>query len=167
MKEKIYLCGFMGSGKTTVGKILSEKMSRTFIDTDTTVELESGMSVAEIFKTRGEDEFRRMESEVIRRLSERNESCIIALGGGSLISLSNRKLVRSSGYLIYLKTELSRLMLRLSGHRDRPLLQTVKVDTLFRLREPGYLEANWICDCEDFDAEAIADLILKKCQKKI
>lgn len=159
MKEKIYLCGFMGSGKSTVGRLLAQKMNRLFIDTDAMIESESGKTISEIFNQFGEKEFRRLESDVIHRCSQQKEACIIALGGGSLINPRNLYYVRSTGYLVYLKTELPLLADRLKDAQHRPLLQSGEVEFLFKQREQGYLQADWICDCADFNASRVTDSI--------
>ena len=136
----IYITGFMGSGKTTVGRKLSRLMGRRFVDLDAAIERRSGRSVAEIF-SRGEETFRRLESAALRRAAGRR-NLVVALGGGTLLDASNRRLVDRSGTLIWLSCAAAALKRRLKRSKNRPLLNGKKnLSRLLAERRGGYARA--------------------------
>src|SRR6266849_9070831 len=96
----IYLAGFMGSGKSTVGRLLADRLGWHFVDLDEEIEEADGMLIEEIFETRGEPEFRRIESEAIRawvRKIESGQAVVMALGGGAFVAEANRALLMNNG----------------------------------------------------------------------
>ena len=97
----IVLCGFMGCGKTTVGKILSEKLSMKFVDVDELIEQEQGMTISEIFEKYGEIGFRKIENETIKKVSQWNNA-IVSTGGGSVLNVDNVTALKSSGKIFFL-----------------------------------------------------------------
>jgi shikimate kinase len=99
---KFFLVGFMGAGKTTLGRCVAERMGLPFFDLDDGIEQASGMTVAEIFSRGGEDEFRRRESLALRELVDREEEAIVATGGGAFTVESNRRLMLGSGVVVWL-----------------------------------------------------------------
>lgn len=118
----IYLSGFMGTGKSTIGKVLAKRLKRKFIDADAVIARKAGRSIAEIFKSRGERAFREMERLFIARVS-RERGRVVALGGGALLSSENRRLVRASGVLVNLTCAEKELWIRLRTRLElRPLL---------------------------------------------
>lgn len=117
--ENIYLLGFMGAGKSTIGSILAKKMGHKFVDSDSLIEKEVQMSIPEIFEKFGEEHFRNLESKVIDRLSQ-NESLIVALGGGAPIRRENRLKIKD-GISVYLKVS-PEIILKRTYEDDRPLL---------------------------------------------
>lgn len=100
----LYLVGFMGSGKTTVGKILARALGRGFYDSDRWVESAAGLKIREIFAVSGEAAFRKLETTAVRALSNKT-AAVIALGGGSLIRSENRRITRKTGLRIYLQAK--------------------------------------------------------------
>ena len=119
----IILIGFMGCGKTTVGKKLAEQTGMPFLDTDDLIVQQEGCSVAEIFEKRGEPYFRDLETGVLRRLLEEKVSCVLAVGGGLPVREENRTLMRRLGTVIYLTAETETLVRRLEKDTGRPLLK--------------------------------------------
>jgi shikimate kinase len=120
---KVFLTGFSGSGKSTVGPILARHLKCDYIDCDSEIEKTSGMSIPEIFADKGEVFFRQLEHQTVRRLSdERIASAVIGLGGGAFIIAKNRTLIRKAGVTAYLRCEINELYRRLQKHQDRPLL---------------------------------------------
>ena len=117
----VTLMGFMGSGKTTVGRILATRLGWDFVDTDRRVEAKTGLAIPEIFATRGEAGFRALEAEVIRDLA-RGERQVIATGGGAVLDPANRLSLRMAGVVVHLKASPELLWRRVSGS-DRPLAQ--------------------------------------------
>lgn len=123
MKENIVLCGFMGCGKTSVGKILAQKTGRTFCDTDLYLEDKFGMEITEIFNRYGEQRFREMENEVVKEVSAK-QNMVIACGGGTVLREENVKIFRENKSKIFLlDTPIEMLQERLSADVKRPLLQ--------------------------------------------
>lgn len=119
----IFLIGFMGSGKTTLGKQLAAKLGYCFIDQDAVIEKHYQMTVSEIFAKHGEEEFRKAEHEVLQELVKR-ENCIIATGGGAPCFHNNMELMNEGGFTIYIKVDPGTLIQRLkTSHSTRPLLK--------------------------------------------
>jgi shikimate kinase len=117
----LYLTGFMGTGKTSVGRELARRLRRPFVDLDSDIEARAGQTISELF-SRGEPAFRRAEARALRRASRR-PGLVVALGGGALLSAENRKLVADSGLLICLTCAEDRLWRRLRADGlTRPLL---------------------------------------------
>ena len=114
----IYLIGMMGSGKSTVGKTLSEKMHKPFIDLDSEIEKGTGKNISEIFDIDGEEQFRKMETKQLKQYSE----SIVACGGGIVLKDENREFINENGVTILLTASMEELSHRLSDSGNRPLL---------------------------------------------
>ncbi|MDE2143808.1 MAG: shikimate kinase [Elusimicrobia bacterium] len=129
MKSNVYLTGFMGTGKSVVGKSLAKKMGRPFVDLDHLIEKESGCTVAELFSRRGETYFRRLEHKKLSTVAKRTNA-VVSLGGGALLDGRNRDIVRRTGVLIRLTCSRRELIRRLRPTRaQRPLLVGGSLDT--------------------------------------
>lgn len=122
-QHHIVLIGFMGSGKTTVGHLVAEKLVWPFVDTDALVVEDAGLSIPDIFATEGEVGFRERESAVLARLAEEPPR-VIATGGGIVTQSRNAPLLRSLGFVVWLSASESDIYARVSRNRNRPLLQT-------------------------------------------
>jgi shikimate kinase len=145
----IYLTGFMGSGKTTVGPILANTLGFEFFDIDKMIERRTGTTVVDIFLTRGEPLFRAVEREVLHELSERS-SCVVSLGGGTMANEENFQFIRKHGIIVYLELSEAEIVKRVRHRPDRPLLHDQKggllsgekleekVRFLLKEREPFY-----------------------------
>lgn len=142
--DNIVLCGFMGCGKSTVGKNLARKTGRKFIDMDSYIEEKAGMSVSEIFEKYGEDGFRDMEHRACAELSEMND-LVIASGGGAFTFKRNSDAFRGKDTIVLLDVELEVVRNRLKNDKTRPLLQKPDKDRvmkeLYEKRLPLYREA--------------------------
>lgn len=138
----IVLCGFMASGKTTVGRMLSEITGREFIDTDSLIEKEGGVTIAEIFEQDGESLFRELERETIERIS-RQKGRIIAFGGGAVLDRRNVDAVRQNAVVYWLKVTSADVLSRAADIDGRPLLPDgiERVEELLLSREKAYAEA--------------------------
>ncbi|MCH7762473.1 MAG: shikimate kinase [Candidatus Marinimicrobia bacterium] len=122
----IFLIGMMGSGKSTVGKLLAEKMQMTFIDLDEIIETNARKSVRELFEQEGESHFRKLESEALVNIKKENS--VIACGGGIILDKLNRNKLQSSGKVVYLQVSISKLTKRLQSLNDRPLLEGKEIE---------------------------------------
>jgi shikimate kinase len=120
-KKIVYLTGFMGAGKSTIGPILANTLGWEFYDLDKEIESIVGEKVKDIFDKKGEQFFRDMEMRILKELSAKDE-CIISLGGGTLTNEENFSLIKNSGKIIYLKTSPEAAYHRLKFKRDRPTL---------------------------------------------
>jgi shikimate kinase len=119
--SRLFLVGFMGAGKSTVGRIVAERMGRRFVDLDDSVEERTGTTIAEIFETEGEQAFRELESEVLLGVGGEDE-VVVACGGGIVLSDENRRLMRDLGCVIYLAVTPEEALARVGGAQSRPLL---------------------------------------------
>lgn len=154
----IYLIGFMGSGKTTIGKKLASKLRCRFIDLDEKIEAQTGLNVPDIFSEKGESYFRKVESEVLKSLAGES-GIVVSTGGGTPCFGSNLKLMLETGLTIYLRLTPEQLESRLMSSRSqRPLLKNVDKDKLLGYisgklaeREKWYNQASMIIDAYDID----------------
>jgi len=141
--SNIFLVGMMGAGKTTLGRALAARMKREFVDTDRLLVDRTGVPVATVFEIEGEDGFRRRESAVLREVCEQ-EALVVATGGGIVLSEENRRVMRESGTVIYLRARVESLWERTRHDSNRPLLATPnpreKLAELLNQREPLYRE---------------------------
>lgn len=163
MFRNLVLVGFMGSGKSSVGRLLSSLTGFALVDTDTLVAQKAGRSIPEIFRMEGEDAFRAIETEVLRGLVGRI-GLIVATGGGVIISEENRSLLRQIGAVVWLDASTDQLHQRVK-HSRRPLLQTEDprrtIEELYRAREPLYREAATVrIDSGKLSHRQTADAIL-------
>ncbi len=121
--RNIALAGFMGCGKTTVGRLLAEHLGRPFVDLDAEIEARCRRTIAQIFAEEGEAGFRQRESELIAQVATVGGQ-VIACGGGALLDRQSRAVLERSGFIICLHANLEVTLRRLAGSRDRPLLLT-------------------------------------------
>ncbi len=150
----LYLIGMMGAGKTTVGKILAEKLGYRFFDTDAVIEQVAGQAIAQIFATAGEPEFRTLETQVLAELSAYRQ-LVIATGGGIVVKRDNWGLLRH-GIIVWLDVPVAEIMARLDGDTTRPLLQKAnpesnpedQVRSLLTERQPLYAQSDLHIPCK-------------------
>ena len=166
----IILIGFMGAGKSTVGRWLSRKLSRQLLDTDAMIEARAGMTISEIFASQGEEAFRAAETEVLAGLAQRRTPVIVSAGGGMPMRPENREALRKLGFVVWLRVRPETVCARLAGDTTRPLLagddRQQKAETLLAQRGPIYGEtAHLIVDADDRRPEAVADEILNGLHK--
>lgn len=145
LPDKIILIGFMGSGKSSVGKELSKKTGYKLLDSDTCIEEKKKKSINEIFKDDGEQAFRDMESEFLKALALSEESFILSTGGGMPCFNDNAKLIKEIGKSFYLMASPDSIMERLKNDTSRPLLRDgnryEKINSLLSKREEYYKKA--------------------------
>jgi shikimate kinase len=141
---RVFLTGFMGSGKTTVGKLLSDRLEVPFVDLDREIELRAGLSVKEIFERGGEALFRRLEQEALASIVGRQDA-VVATGGGTVTVDRNLRLLEEGGVSVWLDPPFSVISERIGalGKEDRPLFQTeAQALELYRQRLPAYRRAD-------------------------
>jgi shikimate kinase len=119
--RRIYLTGFMGSGKSTIGPILANVLGYEFVDLDSAIAAREGKSVREIFRDHGESHFRQKERETVAELSLR-DGLIVSLGGGTLTDRDCLATVKATGILVYLKVPVEEIVRRLRNKTDRPMV---------------------------------------------
>jgi shikimate kinase len=163
---RIYLIGFMGCGKSSLGKRLARRLEYAFHDTDHEIERETGKRVWELFRDEGEPAFREREREVLHRTAEMDR-VVVATGGGTPCFFDNMEFILAHGIPVYLRMSVASLVHRLENARvKRPLLQDLEGESLFaeiseRLaeREPWYMKANCIIKGETAKPDHIISLV--------
>ena len=162
--RSLYLVGMMGSGKTSTGRPLAERLGYGFVDADAVIEQAAGCSIPDIFDRDGEAGFRSLESQVLSAISQRH-SLVVATGGGVVTQPENWGLLHS-GIVIWLDVVSDQLLQRLNADSTvRPLLQTndpeAALNALLNERRPLYAEADLTVVINDETPEAVADGILQ------
>ena len=151
-KKTIVLVGIMGAGKSTVGKILADRLGMQFIDADQEIEHAAGCTITDFFEKYGEVEFRKGEERVISRILA-GKPCVLATGGGAFMSEATRLLIKKMATSVWLRVSFEVLAKRLEKRFDRPLLQTADpqqtLKALIKKRYPIYNDADFIVDAEN------------------
>ena len=151
-KKIIVLVGIMGAGKSTVGKILADRLGMRFVDADQEIERAAGCTITDFFEKYGEVEFRKGEERVISRILA-GEPCVLATGGGAFMSEATRLLIKKIATSVWLRVSFEVLAKRLEKRSDRPLLQTADpqqtLKALIKKRYPIYNDADFIVDAEN------------------
>lgn len=164
-RDNIALTGFMGTGKSTVGRRLARELGLRFFDLDDLIEKEAGLPVKEIFNTHGEGRFRQMESTVIEKLSSGlfGRGIVISTGGGAVVNPVNRKMLKSWGILVCLRASVDEILKRVGGKDDRPLLsghdKKTAVERLLRYREEAYRDSDFTVDTTGLKIEDVVEKI--------
>lgn len=163
MAKAIILCGFMGCGKSAVGRELAKQLGRSFVDMDSCIEDKAGMSVSNIFSKLGEPKFREMEREVCKELAQRC-SGVIASGGGALTFDENVETFRQAECpIVLIDTPLDVILTRLEGDRSRPLLsgenREERAKQLYEKRIPIYRAAATLTVNGDASPRQVAERI--------
>lgn len=164
--KNIVLLGFMGTGKSAVGRRLATVFHYQFIDTDQVIEEKTHKRVAEIFSEQGEEAFRRLESEAVFDLAERT-GCVISTGGGIVLDSKNLDLLQKNGILVLLRCRPEVIFKRVQKRAgQRPLLQKAdplsEIKRLLAEREPFYRRADITLDTSDMNLEDVVQQIKRK-----
>jgi shikimate kinase len=176
--QKIFLTGFMGTGKSTVGKVLARLLEKDFIDSDDLIEERYGGEIRSIFAEKGEPWFREYEENIIAEICNGTGNAVISLGGGALISEKTQQLVRATGILFYLKTSPEEVWQRTRHSTRRPLLRPDgeawsredylnRIAELIKVRQPGFDRAHYIIERDGVEAAQVAEDIRRIIQNDI
>ena len=162
-KRNIILLGFMGTGKSTVGRLVAGRLGRTFIDMDGEIEARTGKKISQIFAEDGEARFRELEQDLVRELAAK-ENLVIAGGGGIVLNPRNMGELERTGVLICLTANPDALYRRVAAARHRPLLEggdkRAKLTALFEKRKPLYDAMKNRIDTSELTTEAVADEVI-------
>lgn len=160
----LYLVGFMGCGKTTVGRALAERLGWSFVDLDAEIEAEQGLSISELFQRHGEAHFRQLETKALRRrvrLAQMGRPQVIALGGGALTQECNLDLVQHNGVTVWLDCPLAEAWQRVASGSNRPLARDHDhFAALYEKRQACYARADFRVSSAGDDPERVVEAVL-------
>ena len=161
-KKNICIMGLMGSGKSIIGKDLSKNLNLKFYDTDKEIELKTNKKISTIFKEEGESYFRHIEEKICSEILT-IDNCVIALGGGSIISKKIRKIIKKNSFSIYLQVKLNNLQNRLKFSRKRPLLNknlnnSEILKNIFKDRQKYYEKADLIINNDGDKSQSLNEI---------
>ena len=160
----IYLVGFMGTGKTAVGRELAKKMKRQFVDLDDLVELREKQTVPEIFAKQGEPYFRQVEKIILKEVSQ-EKNFVVACGGGVVLDRDNINNMKQTGRIICLSASPEMILQRTAGFAHRPLLNVPrpreKIELLLKMRAPYYAQADYTIDTSRLSVERAVEKVIK------
>jgi shikimate kinase len=168
--DNIFLIGPMGAGKSTIGRLLAAELHLPFCDTDKAIEDRCGADIPWIFDVEGEDGFRARESSMLAELSEDN-GLVLATGGGIVLLAENRKMLRSRGFVVYLRASVDQQTARTAKDKNRPLLKLGEprevLEQLMLVRDPLYSEvADMMIETDSRSPKDVAKDIAKKLREE-
>lgn len=168
--DNIFLIGPMGAGKSTIGRLLAAELHLPFCDTDKAIEDRCGADIPWIFDVEGEDGFRARESSMLAELSE-DSGLVLATGGGIILLAENRKMLRSRGFVVYLRASVDQQTARTAKDKNRPLLKLGEprevLEELMLVRDPLYTEvADMLIDTDSRSPKDVAKDIAKKLREE-
>jgi shikimate kinase len=177
-RDLVYLTGFMASGKSTIGPILANTLGFDFVDIDAEIVRSTGKRIPDLFAEQGEEGFRSIERAILTAASTRHE-CVVSLGGGTLASAGNLELIKSTGLLIYLKSDPAQIFRRVRFKSDRPLLLSregtslnddelrERIAFILASREPYYRQADITIRTDEHRVGITVDEIVKMLKHRI
>jgi shikimate kinase len=161
--KNIYLVGFMGTGKTTVGKILARQLNKEFVEMDEAIEARQGKKIVDIFAFSGEPYFRKLEKELLKELSTKSD-LVVSCGGGLICDEENLKMLKENGTVFNLTAKAKSIYARTKQYRNRPLLNVgsplKKIRELLKQREPYYAQAHYRIDTDSISVKEVARRII-------
>ena len=163
LKKNLVFLGMMGSGKSSIGYLISKKLRLTFIDIDNLIEKEAGASISEIFKRRGEEYFRNLEEKITLKILK-NNGVVISLGGGGFINDKIRKEVLTKHFSFWLNLNETVLLQRIAANKKRPLAlesSDQEIKQLIRKRSKIYSKAQFKINCNKLTKTEIVKKIIK------
>lgn len=172
---KLFLVGYMGCGKSTLGRKIAKATGYAFVDMDSTIESREGASVADIFHYEGEEYFRKAERQLLEELAQKEEDMIVSTGGGTPVWRDNVEFMNVAGHTVYLRRTAEQIASRLSPHgrQKRPKLRGLNDEELVAFmktnmaeREPYYAKASVVIDCEKYSDAEIIEMILQQIKER-
>ncbi len=162
-----FIVGYMGVGKSSVGREAARRVGMRFVDMDLEIERVHGMTVAEIFEREGEAVFRKSEREVLAQLAAADENIIVSCGGGAPCHGDNMAVMNEAGKTVYLKLSPGKLVKRLKpGQTKRPILKGMDggqmlalIEEMLPRREPFYMQASMVIDCDSLSDDSICGYV--------
>jgi shikimate kinase len=168
-KGNVILCGFMATGKSSVGKKLAAVMDYNFLDMDAAIEAEEGCSIPQIFSSRGEPAFRELESRMVDRIAEQC-GYVVATGGGTIVNPRNLEVLRRCGILVNLTADIPTILLRAGSGDDRPMLRAPnreeRIRSLMEQRAHAYAQADFSVDTSLLSIDEVVQLIVNKLKRE-
>lgn len=164
--KHVILTGFMGVGKSAIGKRLARRLGRPFLDTDLMIEKQQGRAISEIFERDGEAEFRRIERDLVTSLAD-EEAAVIATGGGTFVDEDNRRRLSEMGVVVCLVTKFETILERVTRNTRRPLAQGDARDrlaALYEQRKPAYGRADILVETDGLSVDQSASRVLNMIQ---
>ncbi|MFC1666870.1 shikimate kinase [Candidatus Omnitrophota bacterium] len=162
--SSIVLVGFMGTGKTTTGKLLAKRLNREFLELDEIIEKKEGISIREIFEKKGEPYFREIERNVIREVMHKKE-VVMSAGGGAIVDEENLRNLKKNGVVVCLEASPEVILKRTEGILTRPLLNVTdskkKIEELLKKRKACYKKADFCIDTNNLSAEEAVEEIAR------
>ncbi|MCD6583472.1 MAG: shikimate kinase [Candidatus Omnitrophica bacterium] len=172
MDKNIYIVGFMGTGKTTVGKLLAKRLNREFIEMDEEIEKKENKKIVDIFSLYGESYFRKVVKEVLKEIAER-KNLVVSCGGGIVIDRENLQILKATGIPVCLEASVEVIYERTKRHTHRPLLNVAdprkKIEELLAYRSSFYHQVPLRVDTSGLNPSQVVDKIMEilKDDKKI
>lgn len=163
--NKLVLIGFMGTGKSTVSKLLAQKLGCTRVDADEEIEKLENRRISDIFTVDGEAGFRVIETKVLVNILDAEELAVVATGGGAVLSNYNKELMLGKGFVVALTANSEQIIARVKSDTERPLLQgnaEEKVRLLLEQRKDAYHFAHVTVDTTDLTAEEVVSVIMEQ-----
>lgn len=167
-KRNIVLCGFMATGKSSVGKQLAEMVGYNFLDLDAAIETEEGISIPQIFASQGESAFRELESRMVEQMTDRT-GLVIATGGGTIVNPQNLEKLKRCGIVITLTADIQTILQRVGSGEDRPMLQAEdrveRIQALMEQRSQAYAKADIVFDTSALSIQEAAQRLMDRLQE--
>lgn len=169
MKSNIVLIGFMGTGKTSLGRRLAGALDKEFVDTDMEIEKITGLTIPEIFRKHGEIRFRSEEKLMVKKVALK-ENCVISTGGGVVLDPENMIALKKNGWIIGLTATPKVIFSRVAKRNNRPLLYKNKslefIEKLLKEREPYYKQADLLLDTSEAEPEELISYVKQFLKEK-
>jgi len=166
--SSIVLIGFMGTGKTAVGRRLAERLDREFIDLDAIIERQEGIPIEKIFRRHGETYFRSLEKKAVAELSE-SRDMVVAAGGGAVLDRENVRNLQKLGKLVHLTARPGVIVERISGQHHRPLMEADdrrrRIEEMMAVRWPFYTVADLDVDTSDLSIREVVERIVNRLEE--
>lgn len=168
--KNIVLTGFMGTGKSTVGKVVASRLNFKFVDIDEVIETRTKLTISDIFSKYGEQYFRQLEKEAVKEFSQK-EGLVIATGGGVVLDPENMVNLKTNGLVILLKASPEVIFRNVSKDQNRPLLKSEdvmeRIKELLKIREEYYKNNHYEIDISDLTIEEVAEKVIEFYNKEV